>query len=155
MNPQILKRYLGSIIAKQEKYPFARLVRTFSTLRSTFARERFGDNKTKIVGEGRQNENVAPIPDAFEFFAKGIGYNTECQCRSHGSFLDRIYRINRIGVEFCNHRFKIFQPFQRMAATEIEKMDGVSLFLVFNAEAQRRREITIMPCALCDSASLR
>ena len=39
------------------------------------ALEGFGDDETEVVGECRENENIAPIPDLLELFAKGGGDN--------------------------------------------------------------------------------
>jgi hypothetical protein len=39
------------------------------------ALEGFGDDKAEVLGEGRKNENIAPIPDLLELFAKGGGDN--------------------------------------------------------------------------------
>ena len=39
------------------------------------ALEGFGDDEAKVVGEGREDENVAPAPDLFKLIAKGIADN--------------------------------------------------------------------------------
>ena len=37
------------------------------------ALEGFGDDKTEVIGEGRKNKDVAPVPDFLELLAKSIG----------------------------------------------------------------------------------
>ena len=37
------------------------------------ALEGFGNNKAKVLGEGWENKDVAPVPDFLELLAKSIG----------------------------------------------------------------------------------
>ena len=47
------------------------------------ALEGFGDDKTEVLGEGREDEDVAPVPDLLELIAKGGRdiFNAEAQRR--------------------------------------------------------------------------
>jgi hypothetical protein len=47
------------------------------------ALEGFGNDKPEVLGEGRENEDVAPIPDCLELIAKGGRdiFNAEAQRR--------------------------------------------------------------------------
>ena len=36
------------------------------------ALEGFGDDKAEVLGEGRKDKNIAPIPDALQLVAKGV-----------------------------------------------------------------------------------
>ena len=95
------------------------------------ALEGFGDDKTEVLGEGRENEDVAPVPDFLELVAKGGRdvFNAETQSR----------RVRRGILYLPDGSFKILDALQRVSAAEVEEMKRFSLFIIFNAEAQRRR----------------
>ena len=79
------------------------------------ALEGFGDNKAEVLGEGRKDKNIAPIPDALQLVAKGGGdiFNAEAQGR----------RVRRGFLYLPDGSFKVFNSLQRMAAAEVEEME--------------------------------
>ena len=68
--------------------------------------ESFGDDETEVLGKGRKDENVTPLPNFLEFFAKGIGDDAQ---------LDSALAFHSI--------FKIHKSLQGVTAAEIEKVE--------------------------------
>ena len=76
------------------------------------ALEGLGYDKPEIVGEGRENKHIAPIPNLLLLLAKGIGHNFQLWGdgeRGMGGRRDLPYSF-----------FKKLQPLQRMLAAKVE-----------------------------------
>ena len=50
------------------------------------ALEGFGNHKAEVLGEGWENENVAPIPDFLELVAKGVRNNFQLRGMGNGEW---------------------------------------------------------------------
>ena len=53
--------------------------RTISGDNSLAALEGFGDDESEVLGERRENENIAPVPNLLKLFAIGIRYKSHAE----------------------------------------------------------------------------
>ena len=85
--------------------------RTIGCDDSLAALKGFGDDKAEVVGEGREDEHIAPVPDLLKLVAEGVGDSAE--------FIR--HNAVKLGYGFLQE----FQALQRMAATEVEEVEGL------------------------------